>query len=111
MVEQEMREKLVAYLTTKMGQWEVRHVLMKHVLTLLHAQFAPFEYELERMLQLEQLLSLVGDKPFLCERRRIRNTDSRVNTAHRTKSRCGHTYKKQVWCIHFHLLYAKLVRN
>ncbi|KAI8971088.1 hypothetical protein BDB01DRAFT_854940 [Pilobolus umbonatus] len=65
-VEEEMREKLVAYLTTKVGKWEVRHVLMKHVLTLLHAQFAPFEYELERiktMLQLEQLLSLVGDIP------------------------------------------------
>ncbi|KAI8988898.1 hypothetical protein BDB01DRAFT_849006 [Pilobolus umbonatus] len=56
-VEEEMKEKLVAYLTAKVGQWEVRHVLMKHVLTLFHAQFSPFEYELERMLQLEQLLS------------------------------------------------------
>ncbi|KAI8976899.1 hypothetical protein BDB01DRAFT_899031 [Pilobolus umbonatus] len=34
---------------------------MKHFLTLLHAQFAPFEYESERMLQLEQSLSLVVD--------------------------------------------------
>ncbi|KAI8976083.1 hypothetical protein BDB01DRAFT_899446 [Pilobolus umbonatus] len=30
-----------------LDKWEVRHVLIKPVLTLIHAYFAPFEYELE----------------------------------------------------------------